>query len=59
MDDYIRTLKVFRVILEKTGVPEWLPEPPGEVLGLSGPEGRERAATQEVAPPPHEESELD
>ena len=58
LDDYIRTPEVFRVISEKTGVPEGLPEPPGEVLGLSGPEGRERAAAQEVAPP-HGESELD
>ena len=39
------------VILEKTGVPEGLLEPPGEVLGLSGPEGRERVAAQEVACP--------
>ena len=52
MDDYVRTPEVFWVISEKTGVPEGLPEPPGEVLGLSGPEGRERAAAQEVAPPP-------
>src|SRR4051794_27013740 len=52
LDDYIRTPEVFRVILEETGVPEGLPEPPGEVLGLSGPEGRERAAAQEVARPP-------
>ena len=37
LDGYIRTPEVFRVILEKTGVPEGLPEPPGEVLGLSGP----------------------
>ena len=51
LDDYIRTPEVFRVISEKTGVPEGLPEPPGEVLGLSGPEGRERAAAQEVARP--------
>ena len=51
LDDYIRTPKVFRVISEKTEVPEGLPEPTGEVLGLSGPEGRERAAAQEVAPP--------
>ena len=43
---------MFRMISEKTGVPEGLPEPPEEVLGLSGPEGRERAAAQEVAPPP-------
>ena len=37
LDGYIRTPEVFRVISEKTGVPEELPEPPGEVLGLSGP----------------------
>ena len=49
LDGYIRTLEVFRVISEKTGVPEGLPEPPGKVLGLSGPEGREREAAQEVA----------
>ena len=51
LDDYIRTLEVFRVISEKTRVPEGLPEPPGEVLGLSGPDGRERAVAQEVARP--------
>ena len=51
LDDYIRTPEVFRVISDKTGVPEGLPEPPGEVLGLSGPEGRERAAAREVARP--------
>ena len=39
------------MISEKIGVPEGLPEPPGEVLGLSGPEGRERAAAQELARP--------
>ena len=50
-DDYIRKPEMFWVISEKTGVPEGLPEPPGEVLGLTGPEGRERAAAQEVAPP--------
>ena len=50
LDGYIRTPEVFRVILEKIGVPEGLPEPPGEVLGLSGP-WRERAVAQEVAPP--------
>ena len=59
LDDYIRTPEVFRVISEKTGVPEGLPEPPGEVLGLSGPEGRERAAARRWRAPSHEESELD
>ena len=51
LDDYIRTPEVFRVVSEKTEVPEGLPEPPGEVLGLSGPKGRERAAAQEVVRP--------
>ena len=37
LDDYIRTPEMFRVISEKTGVPEGLPEPPGEVFCLSGP----------------------
>ena len=59
LDGYTRTPEVLQVISEKTGVPKGLPEPPGEVLGLSGPEGRERAAVQEVACPSHEESELD
>ena len=59
LDGYIRTPEVFRVISKKTGVPEGLPEPPGEVLGLSGPKGRERAAAQEVCAPSHEEFELD
>ena len=57
LDDYIRTPELFWVISDKTGVPEGLPEPPGEVMGLSGPEGRERSAAQEVARPPHGESE--
>ena len=59
LDDYIRTPEVFRVISEKTGEPEGYRNPPGEVMGLGGPEGRESAAAQEVAPPPHGESELD
>ena len=42
---------MFRVIRVFFGVLEGLLEPPGEVMGLSGPEGRERAADQEVAPP--------
>ena len=51
LDGYIRTPEVFRVVSEKTGVLEGLPESPGEVLGLSEPWGRERAAAQEVARP--------
>ena len=42
MDGYIRTPERFRKFLEKTGVPEGLPEPPGEVMGLSGPRGEAR-----------------
>ena len=42
--------------MDKTGVLEGLPEPPGEVLGLSGPEGRERAAARRWHAPSHEES---
>ena len=34
LDDYIQTPKLFRVISDKTGVPEGLPEPPG---GTNGP----------------------
>ena len=59
LDGYIPTPEVFRMILKKIGVSEGLPEPPGEVLGLSGREGRERAAAQEVARPLPWESELD
>ena len=42
LDDYIRTPEVFRVISEKTGVPEGYRNPPGEVMGhtvLSGERG--------------------
>ena len=33
LDGYIRTPEVFRVISEKTGVPEGLPEPPRGSIG--------------------------
>ena len=60
LDGYIRTPEVFQVISEKTGVPEVLPEPPGEVLGLSRPEGRERGQQpRRWRAPSHEESKLD
>ena len=36
-DHVIRPPEVFQMVLDKTGVPEGLPEPPGEVMGLSGP----------------------
>ena len=50
LDDYIRTPEVFRVVSEATGVPEGLPEPPGEVLGLIGPQWRGGGRPQEVPP---------
>ena len=36
LDDYIRTPEVFRVISEKTGVPEGYRNPPGELMGHMG-----------------------
>ena len=36
LEDYIRTPEMFRVISEKTGVPEGYRNPPGEVMGLMG-----------------------
>ena len=59
LEAYIWISEVFRVISEKTGVPEGLLEPPGEVLGLSGPEGRERQQPRRWRAPSHGESELD
>ena len=52
MDGYIRTPEVFRVISEKTGVPEGYRNPPGEVMGLMGPSGERGAARVGRAPPP-------
>ena len=37
LDDHIWTAEVFRVISEKTEVPEGLPEPPGRTNGPHGP----------------------
>ena len=37
LDHVIRTPEVFRMVSDKTGVPEGLSEPPEEVMGLSGP----------------------
>ena len=59
LDGYIRTPEVFRVISEKTGVPEVTGTPPGKVgpswdIGLRG--GCPHGA---AAPPPYRESELD
>ena len=56
LEAYVSISEVFRVksgFYRSTGR---LPEPPGEVLGLSGPEGRERAAARRWRAPSHEES---
>ena len=37
LDHVIRTPEVVRIVSDKNGVPEGLPEPPREVMGLSGP----------------------
>ena len=50
---------MFRVISEKTGVPEVYRNPPGKYWALVGLEGRERAAARRRRAPFHEESELD
>ena len=54
LDGYIRTSEVFRVISEKTEVPEAYRNPPGEVMGLMGPsgerEGRPGWATRPLLP---------
>src|SRR3954462_947997 len=58
LDSYVRTSEWFRMVSDNTGVPEGLPEPPGEVMGLIGPRG-EREGCARRWRPPHEESELD
>ena len=51
LDDYIRTPEVFRRSFGFNRSAEGLPEPPGEVLGLSGPRGEREGSSQEVACP--------
>ncbi len=51
LDDYIRTPELFRVISDKTGVPEGLPEPPGKYWALMGPSGEREGPAREAAPP--------
>ena len=53
LDGYIRTPEVFQKVLDKTGVREGLPEPPGELMGHIGPWWRERGVARAGhAPPP-------
>ena len=59
LDSYIRTPEVFRVISEKTGVPEGYRNPPGEVMGLMGPSGEREGQPKVGRAPPPPWSELD
>ena len=52
LDGYIWTLEVFRVISEKTGVPEAYGNPPGRTNGPHGPWWEERGAAREGRAPP-------
>ena len=51
LDGYIRTPEVFRVISEKTGVPEVLPEPPGKYWALVGLRGERGQQPRRWRPP--------
>ena len=53
LDGYIRTPELFRVISEKTGVPEGYRNPRGELMGHMGLSGERGAARAGRAPPPH------
>ena len=59
LDGYIRTPEVFRVISEKTGVPEGLPEPPRELMGHMGLGGKREGRPGLAACPLSLWSELD
>ena len=59
LDDYIRTPEVFRVISEKTGVPEGYRTPPGELMGHMGLGGKREVQRGRAARPLSLWSELD
>ena len=59
LDDYIRTPEVFRVISEKTGVPEGYRNPPGELMGHMGLGGKREGRPGRAARPLSLWSELD
>ena len=52
LDHVIRTPEVFRMISGKTGVPEGLPETPGELMGLMGLKWRIGGAARAGRAPP-------
>ena len=51
LDDYIRIPEVFRVISEKTGVPEGYRTPPGELMGHMGLSGESEGRPGQAARP--------
>ena len=51
LDGYIRTPEVFRVVSEKTGVPEGYGNPPGEIVGLMGLSGEREGRPGQAARP--------
>ena len=59
LDDYIRTPEMFRVISEKTGVPEGYRNPPGEVMDFMGLSGEREGQPGGAARPLPLWSELD
>ena len=59
LDNYIRTPEVFRVVSEKTGVPEGYRNPPGEIMGLMGLSGEREGQPKVGRAPPPPWSELD
>ena len=51
LDDYIRTLELFRVISEKIGVPEGYRNPPRELMGHMGLSGEREGRPGQAAHP--------
>ena len=59
LDDYIRTSEVFRMVSEKTGVPEGYRNPPGELMGHMGLGGNREGRPERAVRPLSLWSELD
>ena len=51
LDDYVRTLEVFREVSDIYRSTGGLPEPPGSILGLMGLSGRRGGAARAAARP--------